>query len=109
MKTFVLSIIVLSSLNVFANSDAAKLEAIQIANVILDNPIVAAQIKTETLSIIDYSFVTGNNGVNQFTFKLARTCFCMPETGTLTVTQDLRSTFADGAIEYTTDLKIDKQ
>ena len=104
MKVILVLLLLVSSVSSFATPLENKAEALRVANAILDNPQTVVQLKNEGVNIVDYSIVEAGNGVNTFTFNVDRTCFCMPKPGTLTIVQDLRPSFADGPILYTSSL-----
>lgn len=85
-------------------------DSINAANVFIDNPELASQLKKESLSITGYEatvITPGPLAVTEFTFHLSRVCECLPKSGTLKVLQDHRPQAADGPTQYTIDLKIE--
>jgi hypothetical protein len=84
-----------------------KGDVLMIANALLRNPEATVKIDKENLSIVDYTVSDVKSGVKKYTFRLARTCFCMPKDGGLTIIEDITPTFADGPIKYTVQLVID--
>lgn len=109
MKYILLTIILFVSLTTFAGtSTTTEDEVLQVANVILDNPKASAAVKKENLNIVEYSITPLNADITKFTFQLARTCYCIPKTGVLTIIQDRHQTYYDGPIIYKVNLKIGK-
>ncbi len=100
MKSILVAMFLLTSSVSFATDASSKNEALRVANVILDNPAVVAQLNSKNVNLVDYTVVEDGKGVNTFTFNVDRTCFCAPMPGTLTIVQDLRGTFVDGPIIY---------
>jgi ribosomal protein L1 len=106
MKFLLAATMLILSINVFADS-ASKAEAIQVANMLINNAELVSEINKENTGILDYSVVTVKPGVQTFTFNLGRICMCMPKPGTLTITEDVTPTFSDGPIDYSTKLVFD--
>ncbi|MCB0347609.1 MAG: hypothetical protein KDD37_02180, partial [Bdellovibrionales bacterium] len=102
---FLVTILCLFSATVFAKP-SKNAESIRLANVLLDNPAVAAELSEANVNIIDYSVAEeGVGGQYKYTLQVDRTCFCAPKPGTLIIHQDLRPSYADGAIKYSYELK----
>lgn len=104
MKSAIASLALIALPSAFAHATEAQIEALRVANVILDNAATAAQIKAENVNLVAYTATDTEPGVTTFKFDLDRTCFCMPKPGSLIIVQDRRPTFADGPIKYTVDL-----
>ncbi len=113
MKIILATLIIIStSLTGFAGESQSKEEAINVANIFIDNPSLVKDLHAQSLSVTDYTrtiIQPGRLAITEYNFKLGRICECLPKYGSLKVIQDRTPIGHDGPTEYQIDLKITEE
>lgn len=108
MKNSLLALALLISNSVFAAAPGD--ETARVARVMVHIPEIVQQLHdANTDSLRDVQITETQHGVTDYVLTFERSCFCLPATATVTVNEDLRPTFSDGAPIYKSSVEIKKQ
>ncbi len=107
MKAIILSLLFFAGSSVFAAQPSSETQ--RIAKVLLASPQVISQLNAQyTDTLTDIQITSKEAGVTDYVLTFKRSCFCMEQTATVKVNEDLRPTFADGPPIYNSTVTFSK-
>lgn len=120
MNKLSLSVVLAMTLSFLAVADGVKIptepgpvipfDGQRIVMAVIANPEVGERLREEYLT--EVGKMTGQQiqpGVTQYVIRVATCGNCMPKSGTVTIIEDMRPTYMDGAIAYDVFFQIDER
>ncbi len=106
MKTLLLTAIV-AFYSATALADKPLMKTAKIAKILVNNPGLVKKLnKNNTDTLDDIKAEAIKQGVTKYILSFRRSCYCQPMVSKVTITEDLTTTYRDGAPEYSYSIEI---
>jgi hypothetical protein len=105
-----MSLLATALVSMAAHAGAPTQDMILLSRVLLDNPEIGQKLKRNCAELLtDFDVSQPNEGLRTYHLTFVTSGFCLPITAHVTVVEDMRPTYADGAPTYQTTIDFERQ